>query len=120
MLTDSELRDIRATVDGLLPGTAVLYRPTRTADGGGGETEVWSAYGTAACHVLISRAPREDPSTGEWRMLSYYTVVLPSSTGVRATDRLVSDGMTYEVTGYHGGNDQKGCIRALITRIGDA
>lgn len=120
MLTDHELREIRATVDKHLPGTAVLYSPTRTADGSGGETETWAAYGTVPCHVIIGRSPREDPATGEWRMLSYYSVVVPAATAIKARDRVVSDGATFEVTGYHGANDQHGCIRALVTRVGDA
>lgn len=120
MLTDHELRRIRATVDNLLPGTAVIERAERQSDGAGGFTETWSAVGTAPCHLLIDRSSVEDAVSGRIRLVSGYSILLPIATDVRSSDRIVSNGATFEVVGYHGLNDQAGCLRCTLSRLGDA
>lgn len=120
MLTDHELRRLRSTVDCLLPGTAVIQRSERQSDGSGGFTESWSPVGTVACHLLIDRSSVEDAVSGRIRLLSGYSVILPAGTDVRSSDRIVSNGATFEVVGYHGANDLAGCLRCTLSRLGDA
>lgn len=120
MLTDHDLRRIRSTVDGLLPGTAIIQRSERQSDGSGGFTESWSAVGTVACHLLIDRSSSEDAVSGRIRLFSGYSILLPVGTDVRSADRIVANDATFEVVGYHGGNDLSGCLRCTLSRLGDA
>lgn len=100
MLTDAEIAAMRATLEDSLPSTCVIMRTTAgTSDNAGGYLPgTTSAAGTVACRVSPSMLrPNEVVVAGQSGMESNWVITFPATTDVRSTDRIVSDGVTYEV-----------------------
>jgi hypothetical protein len=100
MLTDAEIAAMRGTLDDSLPSTCVINRMSAgTSDGAGG----WisgsvSPAGTVACRVSPSMLrPNEPVVAGQSGMESNWIITFPAETDIESTDRIVSDGVTYEI-----------------------
>lgn len=104
LLSARELASMRATMAASLPDTCVIQRKTLTADGQGGRSEAWAAAGTVACRIapLQVRGQAEVAAAGRVLETGDFIATLPNGTDVRAVDRLVSGGVTYEVVKVKG------------------
>ncbi len=119
MLTDRDVRRIRQTVTENLPGRAIIKRASDAHDGAGGFIRTYQTIGTTRCHVLIVSRPIEDQLTGQVKMVSSYSIVVPWDTDIRATDRVEVNGAEFEIVGFHGKNDLHGSIRLSAVRLSD-
>lgn len=100
MLTDTELTDMQTIAESALPDTATIQRKTRTADSIGGATVVWANLATVACRFTpAGGSPQERLIAQRLSPRSVFRITLPAETDVRAADRIVIDGQTYDVAG---------------------
>lgn len=98
-LTSAELAQCRTVANQFLAGTAVLQTMGTVSDGQGGYTETWTAASTVGGRVAfellrggeLERAGRL-ASTGNW------VLTVAANTSVNATDRVVYNGGTFEVS----------------------
>lgn len=99
MLTDGDLTRMRTVAEQALPGTAVIQNGTLTSDGGGGNTEAFTARtgGTVACRVAPLTG-REGELGDRITADANYVITLPAGTTVETDDRIVISGITYNVT----------------------
>lgn len=99
MLTSADIASMRTVAQQALPGTAVVQNGADTTDNGGGWTEAFTPRvgGTVSCRVApIGGSEREE---GERVSAdSQYIITLPAGTTVETDDRIVSAGITYNVT----------------------
>lgn len=100
MLDADQLASLRTTLNASLPGTVVIERPTLTDNGAGGQVTTWVAAGTVSGRLSprMERAGEELPM-GNDAVTAHrrFIVTLPNGTDVRATDRLVTYGGTYDI-----------------------
>ncbi len=100
MLDADQLASLRTTLNASLPGTVVILRPTLTDNGAGGQITTWVAAGTVSGRLSprMERAGEELPM-GNDAVTAHrrFIVTLPNGTDVRATDRLVTYGGTYDI-----------------------
>lgn len=94
ILSRAELDDFRRTVrDLVLPGTAIILRPTRTPNGIGGHTDTWgtASYGGTTLVPCRFHPTQDTERTVASRVTeaASWTVVLPAEWDVRITDRIV-------------------------------
>lgn len=102
MLDADQLASLRTTLNASLPGTVVIERPTLTDNGAGGQIAVWaSPTGGTVSGRLSPRMERagEELPMGNDAVTAHrrFIVTLPNGTDVRATDRLVTYGGTYDI-----------------------
>lgn len=100
MLTDAEIASMQETAESALPDTGVILRLTRTSDGGGGGTSVYSAVGTVDCR-LAPMAPQEYPEQVRGDRIDAerrFTITFPADTEIRTADRVTVAGGTFTVS----------------------
>lgn len=109
-LRAGEITAMRATVEDLLTDTCAITPQTRTVDGGG-----WSdADGEAtdiSCRYYPERKPMESIATDRQRGVRHWIVEVPHDTSVNISDRVVVDGLTFDVVGFETRTD------ALVERL---
>lgn len=119
MLSADELADLRVEALGLLPGTAIILRPTSTVTASGAWSETTSAAGTVAARL--------DPyqmTTGEQvialqeRGRAWYRLTLPWDADLRDGDRVSVADVTYELVQVHADHDQRIVRRAIVSKLG--
>lgn len=104
IFTDGELDDIRATFDGLLPGTCNILSATRTKTATGGGTITWgTATAGVACDVWrVMRQPQEIGlgrfgEGAELVAMAEYTFAMPHDTTISESHRIEFRGGVYQV-----------------------
>jgi head-tail adaptor len=98
VVSSAELAAMRADLTASLPDTAVIQRRTLTPDGMGGQTEAWATVATVACRVApTANMPEEFTNGGRLVSTSWWRVTFPAGTDVRAADRVLALGRTFEV-----------------------
>jgi hypothetical protein len=110
MPVPSRIGMMRARSDGLLPSVAAIYRTSSVSDGAGGQVDAWglvSGQDRLPCRYTRSQEPSETEtplgirSVSRW-IFAFSTTLAPQE--IRASDRIVVDGRTFEVEGVGGGS----------------
>lgn len=96
-LTAGELTQIRDEMAASLPDTCTIRRVTPVATETGGWTET-TVDTSVACRVA-PLGSRDAQIAGAMGYTSDHVVTLPAETDVRASDRIVWNGQTFEVNG---------------------
>ena len=99
MLTSDELAQVRATQGLTMLNQGTIYRLSRTSDGMGGTSEVWTSVLTIPCRVSAGSASDSSVLAGQLRERAPWRVTVPALTDIRVTDRIQVDGRTLEVVG---------------------
>lgn len=90
---------MQLAAEAALPDLAQVQRVTRTPDGSGGFSTTWATVVTAACALAPADArPPETETAARLATTAAWTITLPAGTDVRAADRIVSGGRTFELT----------------------
>jgi hypothetical protein len=101
----------------VLNTTATVYRKTSVVDTSGGATDSYVVVFTLPCSFSRSLiTPRENESTFTVQTLVFWQFVFPAGTVILATDRIVSDNRTFEVTSAASGSLEV-AKRVLCTEI---
>lgn len=119
MLSDKELRDIRADAAKVLGQIAVQLRRVPTSDGSGGETTSYATLRTIPCFVFTTTRPVEDLSTGKIVHRQVVNCLLDHEADVLATDRLQVGGKVYEIVALADADPFRGHKRAILERRDD-
>lgn len=123
MLTATELADMRQAILEALPDTGQVTRPTRAADGLGGQTVTYTtAIAAVACRLSlptggtpgISQLGKEIAERLGNRTI--FVASFPYNTDVRDGDRLAVNGKTYEVLAIINGSWEI-ARRAMVARV---
>lgn len=92
---------VRMTLD----TDATIYRKTQVADSTGGFTDTFAAVVTVKCSFAPSGiTPQEREGTFTVQTVTVWRFVFPAGTDVRQTDRIISQGRTFEVTSSASGS----------------
>lgn len=97
MLTTAEILGMRSELGRTLPGTAVIHTATKASDGQGGYTWTYAASGTVDAR-LSPMSGGEQTVGDRVAEVSPYVLTVAAETSIDADDRVVYDGVTYEVT----------------------
>lgn len=104
-----------------LTGTADIMRVTLSPDGRGGETASWSAVETATpcCIEQYARKPSETADADARRVESENEFIghFLRTADVIPADRVVSDGVTYEITGVDTSSTLGPIVWAYLYRL---
>ena len=102
-LSAPDLLGMQQALAGELTTSAQIQRVVRTSDGAGGVTETWSTIATVNCNASpLSKQETEIPELGRLEGQSQWLVTLPPYTDVTVLDRIVTQGLTYEVYAVKG------------------
>ena len=95
-LSNADLEFMRADAEALMPGTAVIYTLSRTADSMGGWSDTWTASGTAYCR-LDAMSGRETIAGQAVQPYHGYTLTLPWNTTITTNNKVVIDSESFLV-----------------------
>ena len=99
LLSPNELASIRATRNGFMPDTGIIYRYNLTGDGMGGNNESWVSVGTVGCYVWTRPATDNELATGgQIVSRTRWYIEVPHNTVVDARDWIEVGNRTFEVT----------------------
>lgn len=120
ILTSAEISELRALDVDAMTSRCVIQRPTLTSDGMGGRNESWVAIGTVDCRLKFPNIQNMERIAGG-QVLSSASVRLavPVGTDLKATDRVVSGGKTYEVKLVPNGATWRTAIYAEVTALNE-
>jgi hypothetical protein len=98
VISETLLNQIRATVEAVMVAEAVVYRRSQVADFLGGFTDSYVVEGTYQCSFAPHQVtPREAETTRGIETLALWRFQFPYGTHILSTDRIVTDGRTFEV-----------------------
>lgn len=99
VLTATQVDSMQSTVRSTYRAKAVqIRRAVTVSDGAGGRTAAWSTVGTVDGRVdRAASQERSDEVEGRSAIRTRAVVWLPAGTDVRQADRLLVDGVTWEV-----------------------
>ena len=102
-VTAADLAWMQSSVTGLRPTPCTISRYTSVADGWGGTTETWANLATTTCRVMASTQTVVE-QVEEARPVNNvrWTIAFAAGTDVTKRDRIIAQGITYEVTAVMG------------------
>ena len=101
MLSAADLTAMQATAQLTLVTACTIQRKTSTSDGGGGFTDSWTALSTPNCCIAPVPTRYEQTVTdSREELISRWLITLPAGQDIRIEDRIVANGITYEVLAY--------------------
>lgn len=106
LLGAGELAQIRAEFEACFDSTATVLGYARTPDGGGGFTEAWTPGVTVAANIAPVGGGESGSRGGRVDARTTNIVTLPAGTVVGAVDRLLVNGVTYEITAVRTRTDE--------------
>lgn len=119
MLSATDLRFVRNTVASFASDIAVVKRNTPTDDGQGGQLESWATIHTYRCWCLSqTKNGTENVVADSITGVGYLYANLPYGADVLLKDRLVINGVTYEVTDTNVGETQQISLLVQLSAIG--
>lgn len=123
ILTDDELRILRHDFAGLLPQSVQIQRATETVSAAGGVTPTWATQSTVKGRIDPLKAMGAigmnaytiaDQEKGR----SHYQLSVQYDADLRDGDRVLIDGVTYEIRQLHRDVALSAVRRALCVRFG--
>ncbi len=119
MLTDGELADLRADVLALLPVTVTISRASESTNDYGEAVKTWATSSTVAGRVdPLGQRERERVVADQEKGLSYYQITVAYDADLRDGDRVIAEGVTYEVKTLHANHSLRATRRAIAVRFG--
>lgn len=99
LLSPGIVRKLQSVANSAMPDTCSILRKSPTPDGMGGNTEIWgAAYTNVPCHVMRNTTRGTEKATeGRLENAVQYDIALPAHQDVTAVDRIVANGVTYEI-----------------------
>ncbi len=103
LIDPTELTGIQAEVLGILPDTCTVTRPSnQTSDGAGGFTETYTSHATGVpCNSFPARSlsslAQDIQQNDQSRVVGEWIIQVPYNTDVQLRDRIITNGVTYEV-----------------------
>lgn len=98
-LSTGDVALMRSEFETSLPETVVIQRATFTSDWLGGSIPSWAAVGTVSARVdPIRRFGEEEAAQGREIGVSAWVVVMAHDESVTASDRIVHQGRTLQIT----------------------
>ena len=122
-LSSKELTSIRTSINGLLPGTAIIIAVTNTADGFGGQSESTAAVagGTVACRLdprtINETKSSENLAGGAISPFHTFILTLPYDTTITTNNRVIVGTQTYNVTSVDSDKNWKASVRVYVERV---
>lgn len=117
MLTSDELATLRAEMLDLMPDTCVIQRPATTVGSAGFAAKTYSAVGTAACRLDPLKKQLDKEVLAMQETTAYYRqLTVPYDTDLRAEDKVVIGGRTYEVRQLDDDHSLRAVRRAVVVK----
>jgi len=117
MLSEKQLRSMRATVNQALPQTAVVLSSSQARDAVNTLTTTWTPGESYACLVLSANSPEERREGGKPQSVTLWNVRLPYDTPVTVRHRLRIDGADYEILATDHGKSYKTALDCTCRRL---
>lgn len=120
-MLSTALRDrLRDQVERSMSTTVVIQRLTTASDGEGGQTQTWNTLSTTIGRIggADQRLPSEQVEAGQLTGIQQWIVALPAGTDVALSDRLVAQGITYQVVGLQAPMTYEIERRVIGVRVG--
>ena len=119
MLSASEIAAMREAQEAALPDTCTILRRTLTNDGQGGYVETWSEVATGVkCRLVHSNlAPRETVIAERAAGRTVWQLTVPYGTDISRTDRVVVNGVTYEILAVWSGGTWETARRVVLAKV---
>lgn len=119
MLTAKELATLRdVDAPDLLPDTCRIERPTHTNSYGVITASWGTAVASTACRLDPDKSRKEEMVISDREsMISRYQLTLPYNVDVRDGDRIVHNGVVYEIIELHENHSLNMFRRARVSQI---
>jgi hypothetical protein len=120
MLSNGELVDMRADGVVSLPDVCTIMMAVESSDGMGSQLRTWSVRASGvACRLspMGVSASGERVSSGRLTSSETWTLTVPAGTVLVASDRVVVDGVTYEVAEDDGARSWDLFVRVSLVLV---
>jgi len=105
VINEALLSNIRSLAETIMTAEAVIYRKTSVSDSAGGFTDTYASVGSAPCsYAPYQITPLEREATVSILAVQTWRFQFPVGTEIHNTDRLVTDGRTFEVVSAGSGS----------------
>ena len=116
-LSEADLAYTRSQASSALPDIVTIERLTRIDDGAGGQTNRWDQVYTDVPARLAERSGRDGIMAARESVEAAWTLTLPYNQEIAEADRVVHDGLTYEVVWVNKGRSWDTVRRCFLARI---
>ncbi|MCC6614218.1 MAG: head-tail adaptor protein [Anaerolineae bacterium] len=120
MLSSSELAQLRADLEELLPDTCTIQADGGSVDSAGHVTPSWSNTATGvACRLdpFTVRSDSRGVIAQQERTRTYYTLTLPYNTTIEYGNRVIFGSLTLEIVQLFTTHSLHGVVRALVAEM---
>lgn len=117
MLTDRELRQLRADLNDLLPSTCTILRPVASNDNGYSSEAYGTAVASTDCRIDPNGGTGARAIAGREGNITDYILTVGYDVDIRASDRVVISSVTYNVTQLFDNHSLHGVKRAWVAQI---
>jgi hypothetical protein len=117
-LTTSELAQIRADCNELLPDTGYILTVTRASDSAGGWTESSGTAGTISCRLDFQKPyGKETLANASLTPFKNGVLSMPYDTVITTDNQVSTNGVIYNVTGVNDSQSWIGIKRCSVERV---
>lgn len=119
MISPNELAQLRRDVAALLPDTCVIEAATSSTSDEGYVGETWTTVGTFACRLdPANRQSLTDMMIAQREAGTvYYVLTLPYDAPAAMGNRVVKNGLKYEILQVHGDHSLRASKRLIVALI---
>jgi hypothetical protein len=116
VITAVALGQFQAMVASTLTTTADVLRPSTVDDTSGGQVRTMATVATdVPCRFSrVQVTPRETETTRGVRLIVYWRFTFAAGTDIRPTDRILTNGRTFEVVSGGEGNPSAACVAICL------
>ena len=116
-LPNAELSAMQSDIQQLMPDTCAILSVTYTSDGTGGWTESWGTTTASVACSLNQLSGTEALAAGAVEPYSRCNLILPTSATITPTNRVLHNGVTYNVISVDTDNSWPICRRAIVEAV---
>ena len=119
MLSADTIRAMQATADSALPSTCTIQRATETRTPQGGTRLTWlNLAHEAPCRLDVGKAPAGEAMVNlqVWSVIEF-TLYLRAAQDITAKDRVILDGVIYQVEAVIGAESWRIARRCLLSKV---
>ena len=117
MMSNSDLAYVRAQAEEALPITVTIQTLSRDADGQGGYIEVWNDSYQNVPARLAEMSGREATLRNREGAVGDWVLTVAHDQAISAEDRVVYEGLEYEVTFVNDARSWRTAKRCFLKRI---
>jgi len=118
-LSPNELQRMRDAHTATLTSTCSVWRKVQATNSTGGPNDTWQEQiASVPCRLMPEQSRRRLEVAAEREVLvTYFRLTVPYNTDIRADDRVIFGGETYQIAALWDSHDLRTARRAILSKV---